>query len=204
MYLITIPGTFELPKDGGWWHPDSRWWAAARRKGFEHPAPDDPFFWSTGLAISRDEELEWMAAGAALNWYIETKIPAPRERLGLVAWSHGGQVAVHALNRINAANSARMRLVTLGTPVREGMRDLYLWAGSAAAWMNVFSTSDRWQVAGEISDQGWLYQQRRFPWAEQNINLGEGIPHAALVEPWVMEREGIWEWLREGLQAGEK
>jgi len=200
MYLITIPVTFELPKDGGWWHPDSDWWAAARREGFEHPAPEDPFFWSTGLAISQAEELEWMAAGAALNWYVETKIPAPRERFALVGWSHGGQVAVHALNRMNVANSARLRLVTLGTPVREGMRDLYLWAGSVAAWTHVFSMSDMWQVAEEISEEFRLPFFRRFAWAEQNVNLGEGVAHTALVEPWVFEQEGIWGWLREGLQ----
>jgi len=201
MFLITIPGTHELFHEDGWWQPDSHWWREAKREGFRHPAPEDPFFWSTDLEGTMGENYEWMAAGAALHWWVLYYLghgDGDYRDFGIVAWSHGGQVAAHFLNRYRweIGVLARAKMVTLGTPVRPEMTDLYHEASLNAEWVHVYSDQDAWQVFGELSEMEWSFD-REMAYAGKNVNIGS-LPHEALTKPWLWTNAGLWNYLRDG------
>lgn len=196
-YLITIPGTHGIVSEDRWWRYGSRWWDAAEREGFRHPCPEDPFFWDTDLEGTIGENWGWMAAGAALRWWIQAHITIPDLAwTWIVAFSHGGQVAAYALQ--NRFYDKVRGVVSLGTPVRTDMKETYRMAvpGFIKEWHHIHSDeSDIWQAAGALSDQWWGTEfTREMPYAN-NIEAA-GLAHHALVSPDIWDMKGWWGLMR--------
>lgn len=193
-YLITIPGTHGIVHEDRWWRPGSLWWQAAEKEGFRHPCPEDPFFWDTDLEGTLGENYGWIAAGAALRWCCE-RFRDKSHNYRIIAFSHGGQVAAYGLSEF--LFRLDWGLITIGTPVRHELEDIYYAASlGLSTWRHIHSDErDIWQAAGSISDQWWGDRfTRKMPYAN-NIEA-PGLSHAMLVDPNIWDAKGWWELLR--------
>lgn len=198
--FLAIGGTWSWRgnSNGQWYDPGSPWSANMRARGFEHHhllvGAGRPFVWTTDLEgnqfwrrlIGRPPDLtEWQAAGSNLFAYCVPPVaPTARIRpcdLHIVAHSHAAQLVAFA-----AADGLQINtLVTVGSPVRADMRDVYRRAkANIGFWWHFYSdASDRWQWFGETGDGKWQWPwavDRTQPSADQNIGL-PGVGHSKIL-----------------------
>lgn len=95
--------------------------------------------WSGG-----DNHQARLEGAKALVQYIKDYKFAPGEKLNIVAHSHGGNLAIAAINL--GLGRAVDNLVTLGTPSRDGYR--LGEPSDVKNWVNVFNSYDQVQVRG--------------------------------------------------------
>ncbi len=138
------------------------------------------FSWSGG-----DNHPSRVAAANALANFIRHYKFAPGEQLNIVAHSHGGNVAIAA---VNVGLVRRVdNLVTLGTPSVPAYR--LKGAGGVGNWINVFNPNDKVQTHGGGSDMSSPQSgpaARTHPGAENvswDVDFGDFGSHEALHSP---------------------
>lgn len=172
-----------------------------------------PFIWDTDLDgigwLHRrpfKKHINWEAAGWALYNYLVPAIAregfvvddyVPLADRNLVAHSHALQVVAYG-----CANGLKInRLLTIGSPVREDMADVYAAAlPNIGAWLHVHSDgSDRVQWFGELFD-GHFGVVREAPLADRNVLIAKVAHSKLLNDPaaFPLWREhGLLKFLRE-------
>jgi hypothetical protein len=175
LYIVPIAGTEGWGDP--WWQDGSPWLQALENANCRAWRLDGrPFRWSTDLdganvvacawnalrgllrrtrhpVLHRD----WRAGGDACGYYLRD---VPYEARNLVAHSHGGQVALYT-----AADGTPIRtLVTVGTPVRGDMEDVYAAARPHIGWhLHVCdAVFDLWGTLGQLFD-GDVRIERTWP-----------------------------------------
>lgn len=184
---ILVPGTHGYRDD--WWHPAKTFVQTMNNEGIRTADATDPYVWCTKLdGIFGDNEV-WETAGKALTWYARSKIG--HYPISVVAHSHGGQVAAYA-----AANGLLVeRLITVATPVRADMEDVYREATKNVAWWrHLHSDKDFWQVLGGLMDGKWGIH-REMPHADENIMV-HGMQHGEFLHPGLWSSNYWWQWLK--------
>lgn len=200
LWILPIAGTEGWGDT--WWQDGSEWLEhlananvrALRRDTLRGP---QPFRWSTDLdgldpfrallnvvrgffnrhklaAVHRD----WQAGGESCAGFLTD---VPYERRNLIAHSHGGQVGIYA-----ALDREIRTLVTIGTPVRGDMQEVYEQARPHIGYhLHICDdTWDLWGTLGQLFD-GDVTIHRTFPksWAvgpDLTITL-PGIGHAKVL-----------------------
>jgi len=138
------------------------------------------FTWSGG-----DTHAARVSAARALANFVRHYKFAPGEQLNIVAHSHGGNVAIAAINM--GLGHRVDNLVTLGTPSVPS----YQMNGTAGFknWVNLYSPNDKIQSHGGGDDESPLQSgaaARTQPLAlniEWDIDLGDFATHEALRSP---------------------
>lgn len=186
---------------GQWWfagdstHPPSAFVAEATRQGVTILGAGDPFEWSTdlgGLWGSRRLTV-WKSAGQALRWYA---LAHGALAINIVAYSHGGSVAVYAAARRVAVPRIHT-LVTVGMPIRADLTPLYARAVSRVRrWVHlVGGRRDWWQLLGGVGD--WrLGVRRTLDDLRIETVVEPGADHGGLLESGLWTDRGWWEWLK--------
>ena len=182
LLITAVQGTWGWSQQ--WWQLGSEWW---RFMGQHDAQPNTVngrlFRWSTGLGSSlqfwrRDRHVvEWEAAGDALSYYLDG---VPLEERIVVAHSHGGQVAFFA-----ASNLPIHRLITIGTPVREDMRDVVQSAlPNLGSWMHVCDIASDYTAWWGAFGDGHVGNAREFtvehPHFAGNVQIAN-IGHSGLL-----------------------
>lgn len=209
---MCIGGTWSEKEEAAWWRPRSVWYANMKNAGLVPLDDTEPFEWSSALSI-RDADPTWRTAGLALKWYCEAKAAGdprvqPDALLMLVAHSHGGQVAAHAL----AEGLIVTRLVTVGTPVRSDMSGVWALAEPHITddWTHVYTdevvrpgdpSAQPYQWLGSVPIQ-WLGSvpmmsgfTREFPQATRNVMIEPPETHHGLMTGKVWNDHALWSWL---------
>lgn len=206
--FVAVPGTWawrdrDNPK--AWFQPTSAF-AATLATITIFPLRPRPFWWTTRVnghdgwrrwlhwmiprSWERGDHLDWQAAAEALTWYCEAEGTPDI----LIAHSHGGQVAAYA-----AAWGLKIPLlVTVSTPVRADMDDIYLAARpNIGVWRHIYASDrDRMQWWGSAGD-GALRVATRMERADANYGI-PGAEHSRLltdpqaIPSWISQR-----WLEE-------
>lgn len=197
-----------------WWDRRSPFCAFLRLQGIETLGGDRPFTWSTALdgigkylQRSFKKHRTWESAGNALDWYCR---PALMEKYddylplvdrNLIGHSHAMQVIAYACAQGLKIN----RLVTISSPVREDMREVYAQARpNIGEWLHVHSDgSDRIQWFGELLD-GHLGVVREQAFADRNV-LVAAVSHSRLLNDpttfGLWRSTGVLQFLSGGLNA---
>lgn len=214
LYIVPMAGT----ESWGdlWWQTGSPWLAElATARCFPVLVGKHPFRWSTTLDGITPREVggtvknwirrafgkapqavlhrEWEAGGDACFYFLHD---LPYAKRNLIAHSHAGQVALYA-----AAFGTRIRtLVTVGTPVRADMFDVYARARKNIGWhLHICdATFDLWGTLGQLFDgevsvsRTWPAEVGGGPGPDLTVTL-EDIGHSGilrdpkLVDLWVTE-----------------
>ena len=167
---VPVAGTHDWRGPGlKWWQEGSSFTAYMQQQGCVRLGRDWPF-WSTALAgtfFAGRAHLAWMHGAYVLTDFLRT---IPFEERNLISMSHGGQVAAMAAGKIPVH-----RLVTVGTPVRTDMAEVY--SAVVCPWLHVFSTGleNRSQLLGARLRLRW-----DMPMPAVNRRV-EGIGHAKLL-----------------------
>jgi hypothetical protein len=189
---VLVPGTHGRSGPGRreWWHADQALPRAFRAHGYT----PDALRWTTELDGVTGPNRRWRDAGEKLGLYLQLH-PA---RL-IFAHSHGGNLVPTA---VLANRDVRIpALVTCGTPVRADLDILYqrmMLSSRVDRWLHVYADGDGWQWWGSIKvwhPSTWR-PTRRMGWATDNVNAGPTVGHTDLIAPSVLERVGLWTWLR--------
>jgi len=116
---------------------------------------------------------DWIAGGWALRYLLA------REPYPVIAHSHAGQVCAYCAAETRAPLSA---LVTVCTPVRKDMREIYRNARlNIGHWRHVYASGwDLMQRAGELFD-GHVGWERKMAEADDNVAIPK-ISHSKLLE----------------------
>lgn len=172
-----------------WWHPGSPFMQALIAAGIRPADISDPYVWCTNLDGLFGSNKVWEAAGSALRWYAQAKIR--HYPVSIVAHSHGGQVAAYA-----AAHGLYVdKLITVATPVRKDMEDVYRAASmNIGSWYHLHSDSDFWQVLGALRDGAWGIH-REMPYADMNLMV-RNVNHSEFLNPEMWEKNNWWDWLK--------
>lgn len=173
-----------------WWEQGSPFAQSLQRQGCELLGGARPFIWSTdldgfGWLLRRPfkRHINWESAGLQLYAYIDNPLVGPitdyvplADR-NIIAHSHALQVVAYACRAGLKIN----RLITIGSPVRRDMDDVYRAARpNIRAWLHVHSDgSDRIQWLGELGD-GHLGIVREAPLADQNLRIAH-VSHSRLL-----------------------
>lgn len=190
--VLLVQGTYAWGHTAGlqWWECRSPFGAFLRSMDFNIIGGDRPYIWDTDLDgigwLHRrpfKKHRNWEAAGLSLYSYLIPPLNAqwddyvPIEDRNLIGHSHAMQVIAYAC----AAGMKVNRLITIGSPVREDMRDVYQLARmNIRNWMHVHSDgSDRVQWFGELFD-GHLGIVREQPAADRNL-LVANVSHSKLL-----------------------
>jgi hypothetical protein len=173
-----VPGTWDDAPDA-WWRPGSAFTQALTTAGHEVVALPP---WTLELDGVLGRHDTWIEGGhrlaMALVAYRDAMVPIQ----GIIAHSHGGQIALYALAFAASAGVSLDRLVTLGTPVRGDMEAFYRRARPGIGrWTHVYGGSDWWAILGALGD-GALRVLRAMPDADVNRFVPEAA-HRALVDP---------------------
>lgn len=197
---------------GDWWQRGSQYLRMMREHEFAPYAPDRPFVWTTSLdglwpwpwQRAETKHLTWRAAGLNKYAYLvppiyggaENGIAATPMATRLVDHSHAGNVTAYAC----AAGLYVHVLITIGTPVRDDMAEVWAQARPRiGTWVHVHSdSSDWWQVAGGLFD-GKLGIDRKMPLADVNIRIPRVGHTGILTDPTAFgwwEQAGLLEYLR--------
>lgn len=149
-----------------------------------------PFIWNTELdgigwlwRRPAKKHLNWESAGLNLYSYLVPPLSAqyddyvPIVDRNLIGHSHALQVIAYAC----AAGLKINKLITIGSPIRHDMADVYKSARpNIASWMHVHSDgSDRIQWFGELFD-GHLGIVRQAPLADVNVMV-DNVSHSKLL-----------------------
>lgn len=200
---------------GGWWRDGSPWLSELASRGFEPYNSKRPFVWSTHLdghtgvlrkwlgklipwRKTQSRHLVWEAAGLSLYAYLvppvwngaANGIDVPPHETRVVAHSHALQVVAYA-----CAEGLKIdRLITVGSPVRADMMDIYAAArDNIGYWLHLHSDySDLIQLAGSLGD-GVLGIVRAHPWADENQRVRH-VGHSGVLT----NEDGIRMWHRFG------
>jgi RHS repeat-associated protein len=146
------------------------------------------FKWSGGNSVAAREE-----GGASLAEFINSYEFSEGEALNIVAHSHGGNVAIEAINQ--GLNKQVNNLVTLGTPVRE---EQFLWkADKVDNFINVYNRRDNVQTGGKfISSFPFSFNARMRHSLEQSTEIhakgGGFFRHTASYHSW-LRSDDAWE-----------
>jgi len=121
--------------------------------------PPRSFVWTTdleGVNVQRRHRT-WAVAGENL-WIYTKNYTLPRDRVVVIAHSHGGQVLAYS-----ARFGARFDVViTLATPIRKDMQDEYERLSSRTGrWVHIYHDGDWTQRFGSWSGLGSLLTTRR-------------------------------------------
>lgn len=189
---VALPGTWG--EDDPWWTPGSDWSRLVRSFGWTPTySPVDlehhGFHWSCDLdgtlidRITGRQHRDWDAAGDALAYYLNA---LPYEDRNLVAHSHAGQVVGHCL-AAHGGKTAIRSLLTVCTPVRDDMAEIFLAGTPALAyWEHWYSPSwwgNRMQWFGSFFD-GYLGIKAAMPLADRNVRLPSHAGHSrCLTDP---------------------
>jgi hypothetical protein len=178
MTVVAVAGTWAWKS--AWWKDDSAFWRHMERYCL-YPARVDgkAFKWSTDLGNTwnpfKKRRSDWEACGHALGYYM-TALQTPPQHRVVLAHSHGGQGVAMA-----CADGLKIdRLVTVGTPVRADMDEIWKKARpNIRHWCHVLdSKSDRTAWWGAFGDRK-LGVQRHFELADANVKIA-GIGHSGL------------------------
>jgi pimeloyl-ACP methyl ester carboxylesterase len=182
---ITVPGTWGYDGDDNkeWWYPGSLFSQYLGKLGFDQRLVcEEPYVWSSNVDGAdwmryfgkRPSHRDWTSAAKAFKYYIHD---IPYEDRNIIAHSHGGQVVAYA-----ALDTPIRNLITVGTPVRSDMENVYKAARpSIGYWAHVYSAkSDFYQVFGELFD-GRLGIFRKMPQADVNINI-PSVGHSKILK----------------------
>lgn len=192
--VVTVAGTWGAGygRNGDWWRPGSAFVSMLAEAGVSLVDGEDPFAWSTGIDGIDGQNLTWQTAGRALKWYCEAKVR--RDRVSVVAHSHGGQVVAYA-----AAAGARFEtVITVASPVREDL-DLQYQAlrRQSRRWIHIYTDETlgvAWQLLGSLGLANLGRRHiRRMPLADDNIYI-PGESHGDLVgkaDLWRPEPRGM-------------
>lgn len=189
VYVTAVPGTWGYQgidqRNGQWWIPGSLWfYTLASYAPSILPLYDQPFVWSTDVngaldqlfrCFTKRKHTDWQAGGASLSYYLRF---APLPARNVVAHSHGGQVVAYAC----AAGTPINNLITVGTPVRKDMDDIWQRAlpNIRGRWMHIQDQDRDWMSGlGQLFD-GRLGWQHKMPWADQNMLIPD-IDHSKLL-----------------------
>jgi hypothetical protein len=166
LFMVPIAGTESWGDP--WWQDEQGPWLTCLRRANVLPfrANGRAFRWDTdldgvgalgsipnlirGLLRRRQHAVlhrDWQAAGDALGYFLDLAAYSARN---IVAHSHGGQVALYAA----AAGTDLRTLVTVGTPVRGDMFDVYAEARKHIGWhLHICdATFDLWGTLGQLFD----------------------------------------------------
>jgi hypothetical protein len=172
--IVCCPGTNEWPSPGTapWFQTGSAFSDLLLTEGYTQALPDEIPAWSSELGGVKDLTSRAWEYGAAVT--IPRVLALDEADRNIIGASHGGQVAARIASRVDCA-----RLLTIGTPVRHEMAEIY--ATVTCPWLHVYSTGweNRWQYFGQLFDRhvGFSLQM---PAPAQNIRL-EGTGHVDLV-----------------------
>lgn len=183
--LVLVAGTHGWSQD--WWRPSSPF-VSSRPEGYPLVSANDPFYWDTDLGGLAGSIRPWMAAGAALRWYLKAHgVPMA----SAVTHSHGWQALAYA-----AAQGQEFDVVySVGAPVREDMQVIYEAARRHVRyWVHVHSdAADVWQALGEFDD-GHIGIRRAMSLAD--VNIYEPLTeHSHLIVPDLWTKRGWWSFL---------
>lgn len=206
--VLLIPGTYGwgwTDDAAQWWHPSSPFVAFLQREGFAILGGDCPFVWSTELdgipnwlKRPKRKHVIWEAGGLNLYAYLANRLVpieyVPIRDRNIIAHSHAMQVVAYG-----CANGLKVnRLLTIGSPVREDMRDVYeLARPNIAQWRHLYSdASDRIQWFGTLFD-GKLGIVRRQAFADLNVQVPR-VSHSKLLHESseLLKVNGDLDWLR--------
>lgn len=176
-----------------WWESCSPFCAFLQANDFAVLGGDRPYLWDTDLdgigwlgKRPAKKHINWQAAAwSAYNYLVPALVRdgfitdnyVPIAARNVIGHSHAMQVMAYACSfglKIN-------RLVTIGSPVREDMMDVYKAAKpNIGRWLHVHSDgSDRIQWFGELLD-GHLGIVREQPYADEN-KLVAKVSHSKLL-----------------------
>jgi len=190
--VLLVQGTHGWGRsaDVQWWECRSPFVAFLRSMDFRIIGGDRPYIWDTDLDgigwLHRrpfKKHRNWEAAGLSLYAYIVPPLNAqwddyvPIADRNLIAHSHAMQVVAYAC----AAGLKINRLITIGSPVRQDMDEVYhLARANIREWMHVHSDgSDRVQWFGELFD-GHLGIVRKQAAATTNLLVAK-VSHSKLL-----------------------
>lgn len=176
-------------KEGQWWECKSAFCAFLELAGVATIGGARPFIWSTevdGLGWLQRRKakrhLIWESAGDNLFAYLKPPMSlyddyVPIADRNLIGHSHALQVIAYAC----AAGLKINRLITLGSPIRKDMADIYRQARpNIGHWLHVHSDgSDKIQWFGELLD-GHLGIVREAPLADRNVLIAK-VSHSKLL-----------------------
>jgi hypothetical protein len=172
-----VPGTWDDAPDA-WWRPGSAFTQALTGTGHDVVALPP---WALALDGALGRNAQWIEGGhrlaMALIAYRDAAVPIQ----GLVAFSHGGAVALYALAFAASAGLHVDRLVTLGTPVRADLAAFARRARPAIGrWTHVYGGSDWMAILGTLGD-GVRRYLRAMPDAHVN-RVVPGAGHRDLID----------------------
>jgi pimeloyl-ACP methyl ester carboxylesterase len=176
---LSIAGTGGARRPNDWDHPRSPFSQFLRAQGI-HPLVEDDarrYGWSTVLDGVDDSDDTWDASGRNLYHYfvppLGTGLPAiaPEETF-IIGHSHAGNVIAHACGKYGLRING---LITVGTPIRGNLRELYAAAApNIARHLHLHAGwRDYWQVFGALFD-GRFGIHREHPEAERNDRMPKG------------------------------
>lgn len=208
--VLLVPGThgWGYTKGQQWWDYGSPFTTFLETADCCILGKAFPYLWSTSLDgvwffhRTTKRHIQWESAGYSLYSYLANKLApgdyVPIADRNLIAHSHAMQVVAYACAQGLKIN----RLLTMGSPVRNDMQEIYAQARpNIGQWLHVHSDrSDRIQWFGELFD-GKLGIVRKQPFA--NVNLGiPAVAHSNLLtDPecfplWAAD--GLLDFLRKG------
>lgn len=185
--LVTIQGTHGL--EDAWWKPGSDWGKLAEKHHVHFLSHDDPFKWSTALEGIVGKNRAWESGGDHLKRYLEFK--GYNQPVNIVAHSHGGNVAAYAL----AEGLKCSTLITVATPVRRDMRDVWKRARrNIYLWVHVHAEClDYMQLLGSLFD-GTFGFYRKMKLADMNLREPTRN-HSNLLDATFWEERGWFNFL---------
>ncbi len=194
MKTILIGGTHANDSDP-WFRPDSAFYHAAimNKVDISMGRNYQGFIWSTQLEVWRFNKNmgtdAWQAAAHSLLSYIDAYCDG---EANVIAHSHGGNVAAIAAQYHGANGSPKIKhLITVGTPVRKTMSEVYRVCGNSVdMWTHIYSDSDWWQMFGTFGTFN-PWKTRRMEHAHRH-RLIAGKGHTELHSPELWTRLGLW------------
>lgn len=189
--VLLVQGTHGWGRDDAvqWWEKRSAFCTFLQREQLSTLGGDYPFIWSTdldGVGFFKGKgrrHINWESAGCNLLAYLWPRLSSrfddyvPLGDRNIIAHSHALQVVAYACAQGLKIN----RLVTVGSPVRKDMADVYEKARpNIGVWTHVHSDgSDRVQWFGELFD-GHLGIVREAPLADRNVLIAS-VSHSRLL-----------------------
>lgn len=195
VHYISVHGTWDLGEDA-WWRHGSSFCKFAGENGLHCEEEHEPFFWSgaiDGVGFFGNKHETWMASGLSLKNRLRL---SKREHRNLILHSHALQNAAYADIEVN-------NIITVGSPIREDMADLYLKLRKRCnKWLHIYDASwDKMGFLGQMFDGRW-FGGRDCPLAHFNDPLKK-IGHSSILR----DQKAMQNWVTRGwfhfLKTGE-
>ena len=178
IYYITVAGTSGAKAQGDWYLPTSELSKFLLVHGCEQLElnPLKRYMWSTALDGIDADNTTGDAAGRALAHYIappllDRSLVKPEDTY-IIAHSHGGNVVAYACGKYGLKING---LITVGTPIRKDLHDIYKDASSnISRHLHLYASwRDIWQLLGSLFD-GRFGIHRKHPFATKNDRVPKG------------------------------